>query len=391
VGNLNVGKLTNLGPVSNVSITGGNDGYILKTDGTGNLSWISTPSTPASGSTTEVQFNDGGAFAGNSAFTFTKSTGKLKATLFEGNGASLTNLAAANVSGTVANATYATSAGTATSATTAGTITTNAQPNITSVGTLKRLRISNAGYNEVDSFAVVGTSQAGYFSTTDTSFWITSAPNSINPDRSSGPANVGSGFEIAHDINQVTFLNGGYQTIYTNPHGDLKPKTSVNGGSLTGSLGGKAQGVDYVYNITGTPIAAVSFASDYYGLSQDYTSGSGTGALFEVFTVPAIGGNAYSVLVTNTGHGYLEGDTVRINGTQLGGNRSHDVTFSVSQTWDAYWRNLYVGDVNLNNGVGDWTLMAGADGIYLRNNDNGNKYKITMTAVPTGGPTPLGE
>ena len=45
----------------------------------------------------------------------------------------------ANVSGTVANATYATTAG---SATTAGTVTTPAQPNITSVGTLTSVTVS---------------------------------------------------------------------------------------------------------------------------------------------------------------------------------------------------------------------------------------------------------
>jgi hypothetical protein len=44
-----------------------------------------------------------------------------------------------NVTGTVANATFATSAG---SATTAGTVTTNAQPNITSVGTLTNVTVS---------------------------------------------------------------------------------------------------------------------------------------------------------------------------------------------------------------------------------------------------------
>ena len=59
--------------------------------------------------------------------------------VFTGNGSGLTNLAGANVTGTVANATYATSAG---SATTAGTVTTAAQPNITSVGTLTSLNVS---------------------------------------------------------------------------------------------------------------------------------------------------------------------------------------------------------------------------------------------------------
>ena len=48
-------------------------------------------------------------------------------------------VAGANVSGTVANATYAATSG---SATTAGTVTTNAQPNITSVGTLTGLVVS---------------------------------------------------------------------------------------------------------------------------------------------------------------------------------------------------------------------------------------------------------
>ena len=48
-------------------------------------------------------------------------------------------VAGANVSGAVANATYADTSG---SATTAGTVTTNAQPNITSVGTLTGLVVS---------------------------------------------------------------------------------------------------------------------------------------------------------------------------------------------------------------------------------------------------------
>jgi hypothetical protein len=89
-----------------------------------------------------------------------------------GSGAGLTSIPGGNVTGTVANASYATSAGTASSATTASTatsattatnasfatsagsatsattatraatVTTNAQPNITSVGTLSSLSVS---------------------------------------------------------------------------------------------------------------------------------------------------------------------------------------------------------------------------------------------------------
>jgi hypothetical protein len=133
-------------------------------------------------------------------------------------------------------------------------------------------------------------------------------------------------------------------------------------------------------------------AGTYWRVSQNSTSSSGTGALFEIITVPAIGGIAYSVIVNDPGTGYAQGDTVTILGANLGGaTPANNLTFKVSQTWDAYWRNLYVGDVNMNNGTGNWTLMAGSDGLYLRNNANGNKYLITMSLVSGGtGPTPLG-
>ncbi len=65
--------------------------------------------------------------------------GTVTGSTFIGNGSGLSALAGANVTGTVANATYATSAG---SATTAGTVTTAAQDNITSVGTLTSLSVS---------------------------------------------------------------------------------------------------------------------------------------------------------------------------------------------------------------------------------------------------------
>jgi hypothetical protein len=72
-------------------------------------------------------------------FTFT-STGNLSVPgVISGNGFGLTNITGANVTGTVANATYAVTAG---STTTAGTVTTAAQPNITSVGTLTSLSVS---------------------------------------------------------------------------------------------------------------------------------------------------------------------------------------------------------------------------------------------------------
>jgi hypothetical protein len=64
---------------------------------------------------------------------------------FSGSGAGLTNIPASNISGAVANAIYANTAGLATTATIANiavTVTANAQPNITSVGTLTSVSVA---------------------------------------------------------------------------------------------------------------------------------------------------------------------------------------------------------------------------------------------------------
>jgi hypothetical protein len=72
----------------------------------------------------------------------------------------LTSIPGGNVTGTVANATFATSAG---SATTAGTVTTAAQPNITSTGTLTALTVSGNTFLATSSGRVgIGITDPGY-------------------------------------------------------------------------------------------------------------------------------------------------------------------------------------------------------------------------------------
>jgi hypothetical protein len=62
----------NLGQPSNIHIAGGLAGYILSTDGSGNLSWIENNANAGlpGGNTTQIQFNDGGVFGGVANFTF---------------------------------------------------------------------------------------------------------------------------------------------------------------------------------------------------------------------------------------------------------------------------------------------------------------------------------
>jgi hypothetical protein len=197
------GSNLSLGNVANIKITGGTNGYVLQTDGTGNLSWTAQTGnggggngTPG-GANTQIQYNDGGLFGGNAGFTFNDVSGNVNLPnnlivvgniygSFNGDGGALSNITGANVSGqvnfaAVANSvaganvsgavTFATTAnsvaganvsgqvnfaavansvaganisGAVGSATTAATVTTNAQPNITSVGTLTTLTLSSS-------------------------------------------------------------------------------------------------------------------------------------------------------------------------------------------------------------------------------------------------------
>ncbi len=182
-----------LGNVSNVKIGGGVNGYVLQTDGSGNLSWTEQlAGTPGNGlpggANTQIQFNDGGFFGGTTGFTFDKVSGAvaMPGTVSVSNTVTATRLisniatgtapftvtsttqvanlnvataglatfattansvAGANVSGQVSFAATANAVaganvtGTVSSATTAGTVTTAAQPNITSVGTLSSLTV----------------------------------------------------------------------------------------------------------------------------------------------------------------------------------------------------------------------------------------------------------
>jgi len=72
----NDGNLT-LGNISNLRIPGGTNGYVIQTDGAGNLSFVAQSGSgngSPGGSNTQVQFNNGGLFGGSNTFTFSNAT-----------------------------------------------------------------------------------------------------------------------------------------------------------------------------------------------------------------------------------------------------------------------------------------------------------------------------
>lgn len=77
-GNVNLlhAPVLNLGNTEHMRISGGNSGYVLTTDGSGNVRWDVAPGNPG-GSNTQVQFNNNGVFAGTPNFTFNNVTNTL--------------------------------------------------------------------------------------------------------------------------------------------------------------------------------------------------------------------------------------------------------------------------------------------------------------------------
>jgi len=99
---LNVSTTANLGAVGNVRITGGTNGYVLSTNGSGNLSWVAQSGGGGNGSpggsNTQIQFNDSGNFGANSGFTFDNATGNISipGTITSGSTITIDNRASGN-------------------------------------------------------------------------------------------------------------------------------------------------------------------------------------------------------------------------------------------------------------------------------------------------------
>jgi len=140
---LTVGNLLSVPGAPNLKIGGGTNGQYLQTDGNGNLTWVSgggSGNGVVGGSNTQIQFNDEGAFGGSPSLTF--------------DGLALNVTGNANISGNISVQNI--SAVSVTSTDLTGTLLTNAQPNITSVGTLDQLTVSgNISANNLGNISAI--------------------------------------------------------------------------------------------------------------------------------------------------------------------------------------------------------------------------------------------
>ena len=210
------GANVSLGNVANVKMTGGLNGYILQTDGAGNLSWVlntqSIGTLGAVGANTQLLFNDGGSVGANANLTFNKTNGRLTATAFAGDGTFVTNVSAntANFATNILGA----SQGNITSLGTLTTLSVNGNLNLTTgniVASNANLSIRNINLNAGNINTNSGNILAGAGNITAASVSVTGTITSNGFMYSSTPANGTSNTQVA-TTQFVTNAIGNIQT-----------------------------------------------------------------------------------------------------------------------------------------------------------------------------------
>jgi hypothetical protein len=214
------------------------------------------------------------------------------------------SVAGANVSGAVANATYALTANTATfvstanTATFAGTVTTNAQPNITSVGNLTSLIVS--GNSTVINNFTVGANAT-----------------------ISGSANVGANLLVVGNVggNNFTILGNVSTSGVINAGGDITTSATINTASLLSGNISTYGGNSYIYSAGGI-YANNQISATGNITTAGYFIGTFVGNVSGNLVVP---GSNTQVLYNNSGNAGASGNLTFNNATQLlavGGNVS---------------------------------------------------------------------
>ena len=112
------------------------------------------------------------------------------------------------------------------------------------------------------------------------------------------------------------------------------------------------------------------------GVVQTSTSGSGTSA---EFTVVASSGD-YTVTVTNVGSGYAVGDTILIEGQNIGGTQTtNDLTLTIT-----HLQGASVGTATHTGETQTATSGSGSNAQFTVTTDGNGNYSVAVTAIGSG-------
>jgi hypothetical protein len=333
--------------------TDGSTGQALVTNGTGTLSWATPTGTPG-GSTTQVQFNDGGVFGGDSDFTYNKSTNLL------------TVAGGFSSSGTFNNVTITAPASSAT-LTIANTKTLTVSNTLTLQGTDSTTMTFPATSTTVAGLGIAQTFTQDQAITGNLTLNAQGDVRFADSDSSNyvafqAPATVAS--NITWTLPSVDGSTG--QALVTNGTGTLSwatPGGSPGGsntqlqynssGSFAGASGLVTDGSNLTINAQGDLRFADSDSSNWVAFQ-----GASTIASNVTWTLPSADGSANQVLSTN-GSGTLSWATVSGGSTTIVENAQ---TISTNYTITSSYNGSSVGPVTVSTGS---SVTVGSDQRWL--------------------------
>jgi len=446
---LTVSGTVNLGNIANIKIAGGSNTYILSTDGNGNLNWVAQQSADLTGYATETYVSNSIANLVNSAPALLDTLGEISNAL--GNDASfsttITNTLANKLNTNAFSNTANTWLGTQSTsnlsegtnlyytvdrantaidnrvtktfvdnlAVVASTVTTNAQPNITSVGTLANLSVSgnvsftgaNVSLGNVSNLKITGGTSNQYLKTDG-------AGNLVW-------ANVSSAGEFTNTITVDTFTGDGSQTTFTlsvTPKSKNDTTVNYNGATLLRNSYSLSN-ANIVFSSAPANGAQLEITTVqmYATGTVDYVTrtatGNGSGTTYTVTE----GANANTVLVTLDGvlqtpitDYTISGNTltftnpvdsnvsiqvrelpITIAGPDLSGYLLTNAFSNTANAWIGNVANINTSanltltgsTINLGN-VSNIKISGGTSGQYLQTDGNGN---ISFSNVSSGSTT----
>ena len=367
---LTVSGNSDLGSVANVKISGGSNGYVLKTDGSGNLSWIaaSTGNANVGGSNSQVQFNNGTNLAGSANLTFDTTTNTLSATNFVGNGSGLTGIVASSGTATktangTSNVDIATASGNITMGVggTAGvvTITTtgiNANGYITASGNITGSYILGNG-SSLSSITGANVTGAVAYATTANSVAGANVSGAVNLATFAGTANSVAGANVSGAVNLATFAGTANAVAGANVSGAVAYATTAN--SVAGA------------NVSGQ-VANALVAGTVYTAAQPIITSVGT------LTSVAVTGNL------TAGNANISGTlTVGTITTAAGGSGNISGVDVISANFFSGSGNLLsnIQGANVTGAVGLATFAGTANAVAGANVSGAVAYATTANAV----------
>lgn len=366
---LNVTGTSNLGPVGNVTITGGSNGQFLQTNGSGVLSWATVSTASVSNGNSNVNIPAANGNVNISA------AGNTNIVVVTGTGANITGTL--NVTGNANAGNIGATGGVFT--TVAGSLTTASQPNITSVGTLGSLTVT--GNITAGNASLGNLVTANFFSgvlTTAAQPNITSVGTlgslSVTGNITAGNANLGNAVTANFFAGNGSLLTG--ITVSSVSNGNSNLSIPAANGNVNISVAGNAN----ILTVTGTGVNVAGTLNATGNLTVGGKSNLGA-----VGNVIITGGTANYVLSTD-GAGNLswvaQSGGGGGNGTPGGSNTqvqfndansfAGNAGFTFNKTTTTVTANNFVATSSANLGaVGNVTITGGSSGLVLTTNGSG--------------------